>query len=302
MRRALLAAACVLDVVLGDPHALPHPVGAFGAAIAAADRARPADARPARDLALGAALTAVLVAGAWAIGAAVDRGLDPLRIPVAASTLAARSLDDAVRGVHDALVVGDLAGSRRRVAWIVGRDTAELGTHEVARAALETLAESFCDGVVAPLAALRVGGCAAALAFKAISTLDSTIGHREAPYTWFGRAAARLDDVANFVPARIAALAIAAAAAVTGDDAGAAVRIACAEASMHRSPNAGWPEAALAGALGIRLGGDNRYDGVLRTGAVFNRDAREPDARDIARGLVLVRIAGVLCALAACAT
>jgi adenosylcobinamide-phosphate synthase len=89
---------------------------------------------------------------------------------------------------------------------------------------------------------------------------------------------------------------------VTGDDAGAAVRIACAEASMHRSPNAGWPEAALAGALGIRLGGDNRYDGVLRTGAVFNRDAREPDARDIARGLVLVRIAGVLCALAACAT
>jgi adenosylcobinamide-phosphate synthase len=297
----MLAAACALDVALGDPHAWPHPVRAFGAAIAAADRARPADSRPARDLALGAALTAILIGCAWTVGATADRGPVLLQLPLAASTLAARSLDDAVRGVHAALAAGDLADSRRRVGWIVGRDTDALGAHEVARAALETLAESFCDGVVAPLVALRLGGCAAALAFKAVSTLDSTIGHREAPYTWFGCVAARLDDVANFVPARIAALAIVAAAAIAGENPRAAARIALAEAGSHRSPNAGWPEAALAGALGVRLGGDNRYGGVLRTGSVFNRDAREPDARDVARGLVLVRIAGALCALAACA-
>jgi adenosylcobinamide-phosphate synthase len=205
-----------------------------------------------------------------------------------------------VRDVASALECDDLPRARRAIARIVGRDTADLDEPGIARAALETLAESFCDGVVAPLAALRIGGCTAALAFKAISTLDSMIGHRETPYTWFGRIAARADDVANLVPARLAAGAIVLAAVVLRFDAISALRVAFADAARHRSPNAGWPEAALAGALGVRLGGDNRYDGVPTAGATFNATARRPCARDVRRGLVVVRVAFAACALLAC--
>jgi adenosylcobinamide-phosphate synthase len=301
MRAGTLAAATVLDLVLGDPRWLPHPVQIVGALVALVDRRRPVDLSSRATLALGAGLTLATTAIAWSTGRWADRAPRPAAVLVAASTLAIRSLDDAVRAVADALRREDIEAARRATSSIVGRDTADLDSSEIARAALETLAESLCDGVVAPLFYLRLGGCAAALAFKAISTLDSMIGHPEMPYTWFGRIAARADDVANLVPARIAAAAIALAALLCGADARGALRCTFADASKHRSPNAGWPEAALAGALGIRLGGANAYAGIHTPGAMFNATARRARAGDIARGLRIVRIAGALCAGAAIA-
>jgi adenosylcobinamide-phosphate synthase len=300
MRGATLASTCTLDALLGDPPFLPHPVRAFGWIVDRVDRAR-GPAAPAFELATGALLTLGLAGAAWCVGRVADCGPAAIRTIVGASTLAARGLDDAVALVQTALDANDADGARDAVAQIVGRDTEGLDVSDIVRAALETLAESFCDGVVAPLAALRFGGCAAALAFKAISTLDSMIGHREAPYTFFGRAAARADDAANFVPARIAACAIVIASALAGGDARAALRVAWRDAKHHASPNAGWPEAALAGALGIRLGGDNRYAGVTVRGPIFNACGGAPKVSDIARGRRIVRIAAALCAIAACA-
>jgi adenosylcobinamide-phosphate synthase len=300
MKGATLASTCALDALLGDPPLLPHPVRAFGWIVDRVDRTRGRVA-PAFELASGALLTLGLTGAAWCVGRIADRGPIGIRTIVGASTLAARSLDDAVGLVQAALEANDTEGARKAVSRIVGRDTDDLDVPDIARAALETLAESFCDGFVAPLAALRAGGCAAALAFKAISTLDSMIGHREAPYTFFGRAAARADDAANFVPARIAAAALVVASAIAGGAPRAALRVAWNDAKRHASPNAGWPEAALAGALGIRLGGDNRYAGATVRGAIFNTSGRTPEVADIARGRRIVRVAAVLCATLACA-
>jgi adenosylcobinamide-phosphate synthase len=292
--RSELAAACALDALAGDPSTLPHPVQAIGAVIAAAD-ARRRVASPLHEGVAGGLLALSVVAVSAALGALAGRAGPAIRCVTAASTLSARSLLDAVARVARALEADDLTAARAALAPIVGRDVDALDASGVARGALETLAESFSDGVVAPLLALRAGGCGAAIAFKAVSTLDSMIGHREPPHRWFGLVAARADDVANLIPARCAALAIAVAAVLTGDDPGAALRIAVRDAHTHASPNAGWPEAALAGALGVRLGGTNIYAGVAVTGGAFNASAAPPEAGDVRRGLWLVAVAiGVL--------
>jgi adenosylcobinamide-phosphate synthase len=177
----------------------------------------------------------------------------------------------------------------------VGRDTHDLDAHEIARAAIETLAESTCDGIVAPLFWFALGGVPGALAFKAASTLDSMIGHREPRYARFGAASARIDDVANFLPARAAAFIAAGAAPAPR----AALRVVLHDAREHASPNAGWPEAAFAGALGVRLGGTNRYAGVAHAGAILNAAGSPPRACDVRRAIRLVRRTSALAAMAA---
>jgi adenosylcobinamide-phosphate synthase len=296
--RDALALACALDAALGDPPGWPHPVRVFGAAIAFVERTRDRRAAPARALLEGALLTVGLAAAAAFTGRFVERRCPPLAVVLAASTLAARSLDEAVGAVQRALERDDLPAARRALAAIVGRDVERLDARGVAAAALESLAESFADGVVAPLLWLRLGGLGGGLAFKAISTLDSMIGHREAPFTWFGRVAARADDLANFVPARIAALALALAA---GGRRARRRTLATAlhDAPAHTSPNAGWPEAALAGALGVRLGGPAWYDGVRAPRTVLGPTFAPPQIGDLARGRRLVARAGRLVALAA---
>jgi adenosylcobinamide-phosphate synthase len=296
VRRRDLALACALDAALGDPAGWPHPVRAFGAVIAVVDRRRDPQAPAARALLLGAALTAALAAASCVAGRLVERRCAALAIVLAASTLAARSLDDAVAAVQRSLERGDLAAARRALRMIVGRDVEHLDESEIAAATLESLAESFCDGVVAPLLWLRVAGVGAALAFKAISTLDSMIGHREPPYTWFGRVAARADDAANFVPARIAAAAI---VLLAGARAPEALRAALRDAPRHASPNGGWPEAALGAALGVRLGGPAWYDGVRAERAVLHAAGRAPGAADLRRGRALIARAAALVALGA---
>jgi adenosylcobinamide-phosphate synthase len=298
MNAAQLAAVCALDAVLGDPPGWPHPVHGFGAVIAAADRRRRIDAAPARQYLEGALLTVALAGAAAFAGALVERCAALPAIVLGATTLAARNLDDAVAAVQAALERDDLASARECLAQIVGRDVAHLEARDVAAAALESLAESFCDGVVAPLLWLRAGGVGGALAFKAISTLDSMIGHLEAPHTWFGRFAAHADDGANFVPARLAAGAIALAALASGSarDARTALATAVRDAPAHRSPNAGWPEAALAGALRVRLGGAARYDGVTLERALLGARFRAPGVADVAAGRALIARAAVIVA------
>jgi len=277
-----IAGAAVLDWTIGDPPALPHPVRAIGAAIALAD------ARFNRNGA-GSRLTGGFVAIAVVLGAAAAGALLARRrigaVVAAASTLATHDLVREARAVHRALRADSLADARAAVARIVGRDTQDLDASEVARATIETLAESTCDGIVAPLFWLVLGGVPGAFAFKATSTLDSMIGHRTPRHERFGSIAARLDDAANFIPARLTALLIACA----GSRPLATIRAAMREAASHASPNAGWPESALASALGLRLGGTNRYAGIAVAGPIFNAGGRAPQADDIPRAIAYVR-------------
>lgn len=200
---------------------------------------------------------------------------------IASSGLAQRSLYEHVRAVESSLMSGALEHARVAVGQIVGRDTATLSAAEVAAAAIESLAESFNDAVVAPAFWLLIGGLPGLLAYKALNTADSMIGHIEPRWRAFGWAAARLDDLANFLPARIAGVLIALVAAR-------GFRVMWRDAPKHASPNAGWPEAAAAGALNLRLGGPACYDGVMHARPQFG-DGASPEAADISRALRLYR-------------
>lgn len=256
-----IAIALLLDFAIGDPRWLPHPVRIIGRLIEAleepARRAIP-DARLAGSLtALAVILTAVLATGAmiWVAGWLHPRLGDAVSILLLYTTFAARDLADHSNGVYRALARFDLAEARRLVSWMVGRDTERLTEPEVVRAAVESVAENTVDGIIAPLFFAALGGPIAAMAYKAASTLDSMIGYRNERYIDFGRTAAEIDDGANWLPARLAVPIITAAAALTGQNASAAWRIARRDGRKHMSPNAGIAEAAFAGALGIRLGG-----------------------------------------------
>jgi adenosylcobinamide-phosphate synthase len=294
-----LAAAYALDLLIGDPECFPHPVRLIGAGIAAGSRhLQYTRHAPGMELIEGVAFAAGMVAASAAAGRAVCRVGGPmedaLEILLAWTTLATRNLLDEAGSVLAALDAGDLALARRRLARIVGRDTADLDEAEVVRAVIETAAESTCDGIVAPLMYLAAGGVPAAQAYKTINTLDSMIGHREPPYTYFGRFAARLDDVCNFVPARVAAGSIALAATLTGQDGRRAISVWRKDGTHHASPNSGQMEAAMAGALGVRLGGTNFYDGQPMRGETIHATGAAPGR---AHGRAALRIVGVASAL-----
>jgi adenosylcobinamide-phosphate synthase len=224
---------------------------------------------------------------------AVAAGLAASRLPgpgpVLAATLglAQKSLYDHVEAVARALEADDLPAARAAVGRIVGRDTAVLDASGVAAAAIESLAESFNDGVVAPAFWLAIGGLPGLYAYKAVNTADSLIGHREPRWKDFGWAAARTDDVMNLAPARLAGALVAAAG-------GGGWRVMLRDARHHASPNAGWPEAAMAGALGVRLGGPVAYDGVMTKRPSFG-EGPAPVVSDLRRALTLyVRACGLL--------
>jgi adenosylcobinamide-phosphate synthase len=220
----------------------------------------------------GVLLAVVLPVGAYAAGTMLvwfGSSVDPLwgsaaTVLLAWTTLAARDLIDHVVSVQRALQSVSLMEARAAVAKIVGRDTEEMDESDIVRATVETIAESTADGIMAPLFYLVLGGAPLALAYKAISTLDSMIGHLDDRYRWFGWASARLDDAANFIPARITALLLVLSAGIVSRSWPAtrqAWRILLRDGSHHPSPNSGRPEAAMAGALGVQLGGINHYDG-----------------------------------------
>ncbi len=206
--------------------------------------------------------------------------------------LSVRALLDAAAGVEGALRRGQLANARALLSRdLVSRDTSALSPADVAGAAIESVAENFNDGVVAPLFAFRLAGLGGAYAFRFINTADAMLGYRTPELEWFGKAAARLDDLCGIVPARMSALLIALAAAITGDAATDALLVALDCADETASPNAGWPMAAMAGALGVRLVKHGHY--------ALNHHARDPRAGDIRRARHIVLAAAVMAALAA---
>ncbi len=280
----LLAAALLLDAALGEPKwlwsRLPHPAVVMGRAVARIERHL--NRGPARRLKGVVALVA-LVLPALVLGWGLERLGLAATIPAAAILLAQRSLVEHVRAVGAALRRSVDQG-RRMVARIVSRDCRQMDRAQVARAAIESAAENLSDGVVAPALWFLVGGLPGLVAYKAINTADSMIGYRNERYARFGWAAARADDVLNYIPARLTGLLIAALTGRLRDWPGIAR-----DAARHRSPNAGWPEAAMARALGVALAGPRSYDGRVRDLAWVNEGGRKrigPD--DIDRAVTIL--------------
>ena len=266
---ALVLAAVALDLILGDPRALPHPVVGIGRLISFLEgllRRRMKNLRLAGIVLLVAtvgvayAVAALLMRAATAISPAA--GL-VLGLYISWVSLAARSLHLESGKVAKALSRGDLPGARLALSYIVGRETAELDGPEVVRGAVETVAENTGDGVIAPLFYLMLGGPPLAIAYKAVNTLDSMVGYKNDRYLELGWASARFDDLANWIPARLTGLLIVLAAPVCALSGGGAWRILRRDCRRHSSPNSGFPEAAAAGALGVQLGGANRYFGKI---------------------------------------
>ena len=291
MAEPVALAALAIDAAIGWPATLyrhiGHPVNAFAAIIGGcADRWNRGGARAQRiagvatvliltgvagGIGWGLTLLLAMLFGEWSwIGVAL----------LAAPGLAQRSLFEHVRAVRDALAGGDLAEGRSAVAMIVGRDVEALDEAGASRAAIESLAESFCDGIAAPLFWLLLLGLPGIWIYKAINTADSLIGHREEPWRDFGLAAARTDDLLNLIPARIAGPLICLAA-------GRGWRTMRRDARNHASPNAGWTEAAMAGALGLRLAGPVSYDGEVHAKLWIGDGRADAGAADISRALTL---------------
>jgi adenosylcobinamide-phosphate synthase len=293
-------AAYVLDLLLGDPRWLPHPVRLIGLA------ARALEAVLTRILGrtrFAGLLFTVLIVGcaAWGTWALIRSaaGAQPwLGFAVTTyllfTSFAARDLDAHATRIAKALEGGDLPAAREKLSLIVGRDTAALDESEVVRGAVESVAESTLDGVIAPLFFAAIGGAPAAIAFKAASTLDSMVGHKTERYLLFGWASARLDDVLNWVPARLAKLIYPVASWVTGLRPGTTWRIAGRDGRNSPSPNAGISEAALAGALGVRLGGTNTYDGVAEVRPPVGDPLRALETADIRRSVLWMYASSIL--------
>lgn len=287
-----LLAGYVADRIWGDP-ARGHPVAGFGSLATRLELRLYADDRRA-----GAVFTAALVGGAALAGAAIE--LATARRPVvrfltvAASTwavLGGRSLEREAEAVHQLLESGELRAARRRLGHLVGRDTEHLAESDIARAVIESVAENTSDAVVAPLLAGSIAGIPGLMAYRAANTLDAMVGHRSERYEHFGWASARLDDLFNWVPARVtAALAALLAPTVEGRTAD-AFDVWCRDAGGHPSPNAGQVEAAFAGALGVRLGGVNSYRGVVEDRHTLG-SGREPTKDDIEQATRLARLVG----------
>ncbi|BBK29370.1 adenosylcobinamide-phosphate synthase [Stella humosa] len=299
--------ALLLDAAVGDPPLLwrlvPHPVVLCGRLITFFDRRlnRPERSEMARRL-RGCFTVLAVVLAAGAVGAVLAWIAGRLRAGPAIEVLAIailvsqRSLFDHVAAVATALDQGGTEAGRAAVAHIVGRSPESLDEHGVARAAIESLAENFSDGVAAPVFWTLLFGLPGLFVYKAVNTMDSMIGHRTPQYRAFGWAAARLDDVLNLVPARLAGLLVAAAAAVTpAARPGSALVTMVRDAGKHRSPNAGWPEAAMAGALGLALCGPRRYPGLVVDAPWIGQGRARADSGDIGRALmVYVRACALL--------
>jgi adenosylcobinamide-phosphate synthase len=287
-------AAFVLDLLLGDPRWLPHPaklIGRFAAALEAPLRRSISNARTAGVIAVAIVLS---ITGSVAFGlihcAAV---LHPMAGDIASILLlytafATRDLAQHANAVYRSLTRDNLAEARQRVSMIVGRDTAKLDEREVVRATVESIAESLVDGVTAPLFFAVLGGPVGAMLYKAVNTLDSTFGYKNERYIQFGWASARLDDVANFLPARLTAPLVAVAAALLGHNAIRALRTWLRDGGKHASPNAGLSEAAVAGALGVQLGGTNYYGGEPSEHPRMGDPTRPLERHDIPRANALM--------------
>jgi adenosylcobinamide-phosphate synthase len=302
----IVIAALAFDALIGDPdwlwRRLGHPVALIGALIGVLDRRfNREDRSPQQRKLAGIASTAALVALSASAGVLIQTTVQQLPMGnwvvalIASIFIAQRSLYQHVAWVRLAFAEGGLAGARKAVARIVGRDPEQLDEAGICRAAIESCAENFSDGVVAPVFWLALLGLPGLIAYKTINTADSMIGHRSERYASFGWAAARLDDLVNLIPARLSALLLASAAPIAGGTISTSLSVVKRDATKHRSPNAGWPESAMAGALGVALAGPRRYATHMVDDPFLNTEAtRQLVPDDIGRALDLYAAACVI--------
>ncbi|SCC24737.1 adenosylcobinamide-phosphate synthase CbiB [Kosakonia oryziphila] len=295
--------AFLLDRLLGDPPHWPHPVRWIGALINLVQSTVRRVCRSDTALRIGGGVMWLLVVGitwgvAWGV-LALAQTINPwfgwcVEVWMIYTLLATRCLADMAREVEQALRFGSLAESREKLSWIVGRDTAQLQPPQITRAVVETVAENTVDGVIAPLFFLLLGGAPLAMAYKAVNTLDSMVGYKHEKYRAIGMVSARLDDVANFIPARLSWLLLSTAAWLAGDHAGNALRIGFRDRRNHSSPNCAWPEGTVAGALGVRLGGPNDYFGQRVEKPWIGDELRAITPDDIPRTIRMMWFAATL--------
>ena len=291
----------VLDALFGDPAWLPHPVVYMGKAISRLEKfLRPRLPKTPQGELLGGAIVAFcLPVGTFLLTGLVCWGaarLDPLlglavQMFWCGQALAARGLVQESTNVYKELKKPDLPGARKAVSRIVGRDTAELTAEGVTKAAVETVAENASDGVIAPLLYMLIGGAPLALTYKAINTMDSMLGYKNEKYLYFGRVPAKLDDVANYLPSRLAALLWVAAAAFTHNDAKGAWKIWRRDRRNHASPNSAQTESACAGALGVQLAGPAYYFGEYYAKPTIGDALRPIEPEDILRANQMMYVA-----------
>lgn len=302
---AIVLAAVVLDLLFGDPRWLPHPVVLIGRLITTLEVVLRREFRHEKSAGM---LLMVVTAGttalaAWLLIQACEI-LHPMAGFLAAAVisytcLAARSLHRESALVADALISGNLADARRALSYIVGRDTATLDEPEIWRALVETVAENTSDGIIAPIFWLTLGGPVAAMAYKAVSTLDSMVGYKNERYLHFGWASARMDDLLNFVPARLTALLMILAAAPAGLSPRGALLVTLRDRMKHPSPNSGHPEAAASGALGVQLGGKAFYGGRESWKQIIG-DVHAPLDKHAYHGMLKLMYISTLLMAAAC--
>jgi adenosylcobinamide-phosphate synthase len=306
----VVVAALAFDALIGDPdwlwRRLPHPVAMMGSFIGLLDRTLNQETRsPAQRKFAGVSLVILLLAISALAGFLIEMALRQIAFGnvlvglVASTLIAQRSLYQHVARVGTAFADGGLAEARRAVSMIVGRDPDQLDEAGVSRAAIESCAENFSDGVVAPVFWLALLGLPGLIAYKAINTADSMIGHLSPRYASFGWAAARLDDLVNLIPARLSGLLVAVVAPAAHGATTTALQVMWRDAAKHRSPNAGWPESAMAGALDVALAGPRRYGERVVDDVFLNAEARkEATPDDIGRALHLLIAACLLQAAA----
>lgn len=296
----VLPAALVIDLAIGDPRWLPHPIRWMGAAIGYLE---PVFRKliPNR-LFSGALFASALVMLVWLLTWTIvwaAHGVNAVLGILVETVLifyciSIGSLRDAARQVKITVEQGTLEQARAAVAWIVGRDTRFLDHAGVNRAAVETVAENLVDGTISPVFYAAIGGAPLAMAFKMVSTLDSMIGYKNDTYLEFGKAAAKMDDLANYIPARLAVPIIALAAQILFGSGKKAVLLVRQDGRSHASPNAGLPEAAFAGALGVKLGGPNTYHGNLIEKPYIGAHLNQVHSRHIARACKLMVLSSIL--------
>jgi len=299
-----IIAAWLLDALIGDPQELPwpHPVRIIGALASRLEKIlRNPKGSAASQIAAGfiflftvTAVTVISASAIWKVACHISPLLGRIvGIYIYYSCLSTKCLYSEAKEIALFLDKGDLSGARKRTARIVGRDTENLSASEISRAAVESVAENASDGIVAPLFYMGLGaavgvGPLAGLAYKCVNTMDSMVGYRNERYEFFGKASARTDDVANWIPARLTSvLAWLAAQALWGRGLQAAT-LTLSDAKHSASPNAGYPEAAFAGALGVKLGGDNYYGGKLRSSPPIGAKGKIPQSSDVHKALKLL--------------
>ena len=304
---AAIIAGFILDLIFGDPHWLPHPICLIGNLIGFIEsNLRPKLAPNKNALLLGGALMVIIVLViSFAVPMAIllAAGMVSPWLAFALETLmcyqifATKCLRDESMKVYDALHNNDLADARVKLSWIVGRDTKNLDEEEITKGAVETVAENTADGIIAPMFYMFLGGVPLAFLYKGINTMDSMVGYKNDKFLYFGRCAAKLDDVANLIPARITGLVMIAAAFLVGLDGKNAWKIFWRDRYNHLSPNSAMTESVTAGALNIQLGGDHFYFGKLVHKDTIGDNIRPVCPEDIKKTNNLLYMTAVLCLL-----